>query len=101
MSQYRTGEIDISTHVIGKLWVDEAVSLNGGATVTQGLSVDGTCTLAAQLSLTSIRMTQTLGGTDVTALWAGAGAPTLTTGNFYFTFKNGASTFRVPCWPTT
>lgn len=57
--------------------------------------------VGSTLTASSIALVQTLGGTDVTATWAGAGAPTLTVGNFYFTFTYGASTFRVPCFPTT
>lgn len=57
--------------------------------------------IIGKTTLNSVELIQTLGGTDVTAKWALAGSPALTTGMYYFTFTAGASTFRVPCFPTT
>jgi len=65
------------------------------------LSVTETATFGGVVTLNSITLVQTLGGTDVVTKWATGAAPTLTIGNFFFTFTSGASTFRVPCWPTT
>jgi hypothetical protein len=59
-----------------------------------GMSMDGT------MRANDFELTQTLGGTDTTK-WSTAGMPALVTGMKFFTFTNGVSTFRVPCFPTT
>ena len=77
MANNRTGEIDF---------------------VVKELHVSGTATLGSALALT-----QTVSGTNVSGdqTWTGGNAPVVTVGGYYFTFTSGASTFRVPCWPTT
>jgi len=94
MAPKTTSECNHNLRISGTLDCDGAANVDGALSAT-------TIALTSTLSASQITLTQTLGGTDVTATWATAGAPVLTIGNFYFTFTNGASTFRVPCFPTT
>ena len=95
MAQTRTGEISFSARVSGALDVDETLNVDGATTF------GSTVTASGLVTINTLKLVQTLGGTDVTATWGTAGAPALTTGMSYATFTAGASTFRIPCWPTT
>jgi len=86
MAQTRTGEIDF-----------DLTSL----TIIGATACKSTVTVGGVLTANSLTLVQTLGGTDATAKWSTGEAPILTKGNYYFTFTSGASTFRVPCFPTT
>lgn len=100
MAPKTTSEVNHNLRISGTLDCDGAANFDGATTLTGAVSAS-TITLTSTLSASQIKLTQTLGGTDVVAIWSTAGAPALTTGMFYFTLTYGASTFRVPCWPTT
>lgn len=95
MTQKRTGELLFNTRVSGTLDVDETLNVDGATTF------GSTVTASGLVTVNTLKLVQTLGGTDVTATWGTAGTPALTTGMSYATFTAGASTFRIPCWPTT
>ena len=82
----RTGEVDFDVKEL---------------TVIGATTFKSTSTHSGLATFNSLKLVQTLGGTDATAIWSTAGTPALTTGMSYFTFTSGASTFRVPCWQTT
>ena len=101
MAQKRTGEVSYNMRIGGQLDVDETLNVDGAAAIVGALTCSSTVTASGVVTINAFKLVQTLGGTDVTATWGTAGAPALTTGMSYATFTAGASTFRIPCWPTT
>jgi hypothetical protein len=103
MAQKKTTEILGTTQVPGTLRVAEGVTLEDALRVTGAATFSSTVTVSGTTTLNTFKLVQTLGGTDViTGRWVAASTPpALTVGNFFFTFTSGASTFRVPCFPTT
>lgn len=103
MAQKRTKEIHGTTQVPGTLRVSEGVTLADALKVAGAATFSSTVTVSGTTTLNTFKLVQTLGGTDVSAtgIWAISTPSALTIGQSFFVFTSGASTFRVPCWPTT
>jgi len=109
MTQKKTHTEDFNWAIDGQLSVSETLGVTGATTLSDTLGVTGATTLSSTVTvgglatLNSLKLVQAGGGTNVSGdqTWTGGNAPVVTVGMYYFTFTRGASTFRVPCWPTT
>ena len=89
MAEKKTKSFDADVTFEGTVKVDGAATITGNLTTTAGL--------------VGLKLVSAPTGTDPTAIWATGAAPVLTIGNYYITLTStaSASTFRIPCWPTT